>query len=134
MHGRVVNTNKCPALSGVPKNLSTQSMVDLLALVDNLNVCPCHPDDRIVHFAQEQKGRIGSATLDESASVTLNGEEFSATVRCVDCELLTHGTKCACIHYCPTLRATLHRHLKHSQQMQKSPSHSHINNRFMNTP
>ena len=79
-------------------------------------MCPGHPDQHFVEFLKSKNGKILSkdsntvAFLDTSASVVLNGETYSQTVRSSSCELLIHGAKCSsCVAYRDPLRALYNR-------------------------
>lgn len=82
----------------------------------HLSMCLSHPDQHFVEFVNYKNGKIVSkdnstvAFLDTSASVIMNGEMYSQTVRPSSYELLTHGTKCSsCTAYCDTLRVLYNR-------------------------
>lgn len=65
------------------KDLNPASFTSLLSLMDHLGVRSGHPDDTYVTMATTRKGvfksRDGSAvaTLDDCASVALNGDLFT---------------------------------------------------------
>ena len=109
-------------------------------MVDHLNVCPGHPDEKFVGFLRRKKGLLRSrngdvtASLDNHAPVLLNGVSYTETVRTTSCELLVQGIKyCSCLNFRPTLRSSYNRSLSR-QSGTIAAIRSHVNIRYMLTP
>ena len=140
VHGHMVQN--CAALANIPKNLCSLSLNSLLALVDKRHVCAGHPDVDFVQVAEARKEKFVSsdggvvAFMDSCSPVQLNGSTYAQTIRTTKCELLSHAPKCpSCVAYRPTLRAIYHRlQKKKCNPIYQSPTTSHINDRFLNTP
>ena len=144
IHGQTLNTSKCVALKCFPVTIKTKIALNrLLKLVDSLNICAGHPDDHFLDLADSRKGKFqsaGNSTVaftDTYYPVSLNGKEYSRTIRTSACELLVHGPKCdVCKKYRSSLRSL------HSQWMSQlnanSGKHtavsSHTNYRYLRTP
>ena len=84
----------------------------LLKLVDSLNICAGHPEDHFLDLADSRKGKFqsaGNSTVaftDTYYPVSLNGKEYSRTIRTSACEILVHGPKCdVCKKYRSSLRS-----------------------------
>ena len=136
VHGKCVDKT-CHTLSAAPKAIeSSDNIICLLQLIEGLNVCAGHPDEKFVILAKEKKGKIGKAEIDEYAPVLLNGDLHNITVRSGNCEILTNSSKCrACVQYRDCLRVLFHKHEKSKLKLvQQSPSRTHKNNRFMTSP
>ena len=140
MHNHEIAQGSCTALASQPSQLTPDSLSHLLNIVDNLNVCAGHPDDKFVSFAKGKKGVLKTrdggvaASLDNYAPVLLNGSLYAQTVRTTSCELLVSGVKCAsCQKYRPSLRSAYNRSL--TRQSEKiTDTSSHANVRYMVTP
>ena len=71
----------------------------LFELLSCANVCVGHPDDKFVrmlnakHGKFRSSGRGCSAYLDSYASIQLNGDTHSQTVRSSSCEMLSKGAE-----------------------------------------
>lgn len=118
-------------------------MSQLLFLLGILTVCPGHPDQHFVAMANGSRGKFTStsggvtAYLDKNAAVEINGQTYCETIRASRCHLLIRGTKCPeCVSYRDTLRSMHHRWLKRQKASpsQVSSTHSHTNERWLNTP
>ena len=143
IHSKEVTADQCPPLSDIPTHLEANQLQHLLCLLDQLRVCPGHPDDHYVDMVRAKKGKLIStsgdiaAYIDSNAHVQLNGQTYSTTVRSTKCHILTSVTKCpACASYCDTIRSIHHRWQK---RLNTSPSkltstHSHVNERWLTTP
>ena len=130
VHGRCVTRRTCPALASASTTLDLEHLTILLKLVEDLHICAGHPDDKFVTLADERHGSLGTACLDRSSVVVLNGTSYTCTLRSSKCEMLTHSSKCGeCVHYRPTIRALYNRHVKKQNRAMISPSHSHANDR-----
>ena len=122
---------------------SVPDLSQLLVQLDQLSVCPGHPDPHFVAMANARKGKLTSSSgdtaayIDRNAAVEISGQMYSETIRSSKCHLLIRGTKCPqCVSYRDTLRSIHHRWSKKQNQ---SPSrvastHSHANERWLNTP
>ena len=127
----------------MPTVVSTDDLAQLLAQLDQLRVCPGHPDPHFDAMANARKGKFTSSSgdtvayLDTNCAVELKGQKYTETVRSSKCCLLICGTKCSeCVAYRDTLRSIHHRW---SKKLNQSPSkvtstHSHANERWLNTP
>ena len=127
-------------LRSQPSKLTPNSLSQLLNIVDHLNVCPGHPDEKFVGFLRRKNGVLRSqngdvmALQDNHAPVLLNGVSYTDTVRTTSCELLFQGIKCcSCLNFRPTLRSSYNRSLSH-QSGTIADIRSHINIRYMLTP
>ena len=75
-----------------------------------------------------------AAVVDGSYPVELNGEQHARTIRTSCCQLLSNSTKCqSCVSHRSTLRATYHRWHKQQDKL-GTPSSSHVNDRFLQSP
>ena len=120
VHGRPVTPSQCSAISHFSRFVTPENVNDLLQYLDKLSVCPAHPDQQFIQMAKEKKsfkdGQV-SATIDDCADVTLNGETYYGTVRSASCEMLVPSGKCSnCVSY----RASLQR--MYSRWEKNSPS------------
>ena len=143
VHGSGVDAGKCDLLSGIPRNASKGSLVELLKLLDKYTVCPGNPDEGFIKMVEAKKGRLMSKNgtvsgmLDSFSPVFIDGQLYVNTVRASTCEMLVDGRKCAsCISYRNSLRTMYRRWLK---QKSLSPSKrqstsSKINMRWLSTP
>jgi hypothetical protein len=109
-------------------------------MVDQLNVCAGHPEKHFVTFLHAKKGVLRShdgsvgAAIDNYAPITLNGTNYSCTVRTAACECLVNGVKChSCVKYRPILRSAYNRFLKRRPE-KICELGSHANLRYMTTP
>ena len=142
-HGHVITQEQCRAIFCMPVFTSVEDIAQLLSQLDQLRVCPGHPDPHFVAMVNTRKGRITSASgdiaayVDTNCAVELNGQTYTETIRSSRCHLLIRGMKCSeCVSYRDTLRSIHHRW---SKQQNKSPSkvtstHTHTNERWLNTP
>lgn len=142
-HGHVVTQEQCCAIFGMPVITSYEGIPQLLSQLDQLRVCPGHPDPHFVAMVNTRKGKITSASgdiaayVDANCAVELNGQTYNETIRSSRCHLLIRGMKCSeCVSYRDTLRSIHHRW---SKKQSKSPSkatstHTHTNERWLNTP
>ena len=113
IHGQTLYTSKCVALKCLPVTVKTKIALNrLLKLVDSLNICAGHPEDHFLDLADSRKGKFQSAGnstvafIDTYYPVSLNGKEYSRTIRTSACELLVHGPKCdVCKKYRSSLRS-----------------------------
>ena len=127
IHSMEVDKSICVPLKCISNKLNEEEIVKkIFHILTAVNVCPGHPDQHFIEFINYKNGRIVSkdnsttAFLDTSASVILNGETYSQTVRSSSCELLTHGTKCSsCTAYRDQLRVLYNRWIK---KKSRSPS------------
>ena len=92
----------CSALASIPMSLTPESLAALLSLVECLYICAGHPENRFVQIVTARNGILKTkdgqtaSFVDDYASVSLNGEIFSQTVRTAEYELLVHNVKCKC--------------------------------------
>lgn len=141
VHGAQVDGESCDVLSAVPKKLSSTSLDSFLRLLNRCNICPGHPDPQFVQMVESKKGKLltkdgknTAAQLDSFSTVSLNGEEYSKTVRTSNCQLLVQDAKCpACIHYRSSLCRIYHRWIQ-LRSLQRQSSTSRTNLHWLNTP
>ena len=141
VHGHEIQPASCPAISELPTHLGSSGLSQLLSLLGMLTVCPGHPDQHFVAMANGRKGKFTStsggitAYLDKNAAVEINGKTYCETIRSSRCHLLIRGTKCPeCVSYRDTLRSMHHRWLKRQKVSSQVSTHSHTNERWLNTP
>ena len=142
IHGKKIDKTKCAALHSLPN--PTDDVQSLLSLIDNLNVCPGHPDEEFVRMVECKKGSIKShngkvvAELDNYANVHFEGVSYESTVRPVLCELLTSKTtRCNfCLSYRSNLRAVNSNFKKNSTARKASNClpNSKTNYKHLGTP
>ena len=114
--------------------------LNLVAAIDNLHVCPGHPDDHFVTMVQSRKDKMNKdVILDDRCEVEIEGKNYGITVRHSKCELLTEALKCpTCTAYHHTLRSMYSRHKKQRcsprRMMYRSSPGSHVNFRYLTTP
>ena len=127
---------KLSALSSIPTQLDETSINELVNIVNNLHVCPGHPDSKFLEFAESKLcSKSGSITafVDSFAPVTLNGETFKKTVHTSQCEVLVCGGKCKSCSSYRILRLLHNRWCKrHSDEISSLSSHTNI--WYLNTP
>lgn len=140
VHNHQVKQESCPALQSIPQTLNSESLRNLLQVLEHLHVCCGQPDSHFVSMVTAKKGKIFSsdgkvaASIDQYAPVTLNGEYCQVTVRTGSCELISNSQKCSsCKSYRDTLRAMYNRWRKRCM-CEMSDSSSHSNERYLNTP
>ena len=137
VHGRPVTPSQCSAISHFSRFVTPENVNDLLQYLDKLSVCPAHPDQQFIQMAKEKKsfkdGQV-SATIDDCADVTLNGETYYGTVRSASCEMLVPSGKCSnCVSYRASLRRMYSRWEKNSPSRHTS-TNSRTNFRYLTTP
>ena len=140
VHNREIKQSICSALSSVPIKLTSDSLVDLLNLVDKISICAGQPHNHYIKMVSAKRGLLklqdGStmADVDDYASVKMNGYLFSKTIRTNKCELLIHGVKCnSCSTYSRAVgsnnkpvRPWPRPHNNHSHMIKPHPhNHSH---------
>ena len=137
VHNHKLVKEKCSSLEAFPGTLSSESLRDLLLILDQLHVCCGQPDTHFVSMVNAKKGKILSsdgkvaAIVDSYAPVGLNGEHYLATVRTGSCELVAKSQKCvSCKSYRDTLRSMYNRR----RTCEMSDTSSHSNERYLNTP
>lgn len=138
VHNHHLNQQNCTALQSIPQTLSLDALNDLLQRLDHLHVC-C--GQHFVSMVNAKKGKkISSdgkvtASVDQYAPVTLNRENYQATVRTGSCELVSNSQKCSsCKCYRDTLRTMYNRWCKRRATCELSDTSSHSNERYLNTP
>ncbi len=140
VHNHPVKSD-CQALNAIPpKIICLDSLKKLIELVNVLNVCAGHPDNKFVLFCKAKKGKFTSrdgkevAFLDDYLPISLNGQAHLQTIRTKECDVLVRGVKCvACKNYRRTIRLLCNRwHKRNSDSM--SDSSCHTNHRFLTTP
>ena len=101
VHGQLVSKESCTLLKETALIIEKKSDIrKLFELLSGANVCAGHPDDKFVrmlnakHGKLQSSGRGCSAYLDSYASIQLNGDTHSQTVRSSSCEMLSKGPKC----------------------------------------
>ncbi len=129
----------CSVLRSFPTTIDFESLNTLIQTVNNLIVCPGHPDPNLVRMIKAKKCKICSpdgsvAALLDTMPVELSGNQYLETIRTTACEVLTKSVKCsACTKYRPSLRSMHHRWSKHIAT-QLSASSDYTNERYLNTP
>ena len=138
VHGRPVT--QCSAISHFPQFVTPENVNDQLQCLDRLKVCAAHPDERFLQMAKEKKsfkeGQV-SASIDDVADVTLNGDTYCCTLRTASCQMLVPTGKCAnCVSYRATLR-TMHtrwQKITASSPSKYTSTSSRTNFRYLTTP
>ena len=126
VHGKEVEADCCTLLKDTFTTIQKSDITKIFKIISTANVCAGHPDDEFVrmlnakHGKLQSNGRESSAYLDSYASIQLNGNTHSQTVRSSSCEMLTQRPKCpACVKYRSPLRSAYNRWNKH---ILRSPS------------
>ena len=139
VHNRQVQPQICQALQSVSQTLTSDSLNNLLQLLDCLHVCCGQPDSHFISMVNAKKGKIISsdgkvaASIDQYAPVAINSEHYQATVRTGSCEMVTTSHKCsACKLYRDTLRAMYNHWCKRRTRDLSDSSHS--NEQYLSTP
>ena len=105
VHGVQVGSSSCSALSSIPSNLNTESFHLILSTIDHASGCPGHPDNQLITIFNAKKRscsvKISVASYhDTYAPVNIDGDIYSSTVRCSNCEVLVVRGKCpSCVRY-----------------------------------
>ena len=96
----------------MPKCLDVTSLTSLICMLDEMPVCPAHPEKHFLEMVAAKKGQICGhsgdtvAFIDSYPLVHLNSESYARTVCTASCEVLVNGGKCfSCKKYRPHLRA-----------------------------
>ena len=143
VHGHEVKKDQCLAIRDVPDIISVRNLLQLLFKLDQLTICPGHPDPHFLTMANSRKGTFTSiygdvtAYVNRNGAIQHNGQTYSETIRSSKCHLLIYSTKCPdCVAYRNTLRSMHHRWLKHQNESpsKTTSTHSHVNERWLNTP
>ena len=93
-HGHELNSTICSILS-IPKQFNQQALTSLLLEIENMHVCPGHPDKQYVNMVKDRNGSLLNSSgeiaayIDKEFAVDCDGERYSETVRTYNCELLT---------------------------------------------
>ena len=137
VHGRPVTPSQCSAISHFSWFVTPENVNDLLQYLDKLSVCPTHPDQQFIQMAKEKKsfkdGQV-SATIDDCADVSLNGETYYGTVRSASCEMLVPSGKCSnCVSYRASLRR-MYGHWGKNSPSRHTSTNSRTNFRYLTTP
>ena len=124
VHSHSVNRMKIPSLTSIPAKLNSDSAALLLGKIGELNTCAGNPDPKFTAIAEAKKNcqflsarNEVVAYLDSSACVTIGELQYSSTVRCLKCHLLTDDVCCS---ECTTYRNSLL--IQHSRVMKRSSS------------
>ena len=140
VRNRRVQPQMCQALRSVPQFLTSDSLNNLLQLLDRLHVCCGQPDSHFISMVNAKKGKIISsdgkvaASIHQYAPIAVNGEHYRATVRMGSCEMVSTSQKCtSCKSYRDTLRAMYNRWCKR-RTCDLSDTSSHSNERYLSTP
>ena len=146
VHGHKAKRDQCLAVCDVPEIITISSLSGLLFKLEQLNVCPGHPDPHFVAMANSKMGSLTSLSgdiaeyVDRNCAIQLNRQTYSETVRSTKCHLLISTTKCLeCVSYRNVLRAMYSMYHRWLKRQNESPSqitsmHSHANERWQNTP
>lgn len=137
VHDHQVRPQICQALQSIPQILMSDSLNNLLQLLDHLHVYCGQPDSHSISMFNAKMGKVTSsngivaATVDQYA---LNREHYRATVQTGSCELVNISQKCAsCKSYQDTLRAMYNCWCKRRTR-DLSDTSNHSNERYLNTP
>ena len=143
VHSKELTVAQCPSLSDTPArlvSLDVSHFQHLMHLLDQIQVCPGHPDEHFVKMTRAKKGQLISSSgdiaayIDSSAHVELNGHNYSPTVTSSKCHILTPAMKCLeCVSYRDTIRSIHHRWQKRPPSKLIS-THNHVNERQLTTP
>ena len=114
VHGRLVDPVNIPSLKSFPSSLSSNFVDLLLSKLANLNTCIGNPEEKYVALGEKKKnGMFLSnkknvvAFVDRYACVFL-GQEYSSTIRCSKCHLLTSDVRCSvCTKYRKSLNSQI---------------------------
>ena len=96
-----------PYFSSIPHTIDYTSLLHLLHLLDELNVCRGNPDTNYLSMAEACKGKFFATYSDAKAyldkfPVRLNGTLYQATVRTSSYSLVITSGKCdSCKLYRP---------------------------------
>ena len=142
VHNHEVNHHNCSSLQSTPRTLDSESLMKFLQLLDRLYVCCGQPDSHFVSMINAKKGKIIShdgkitASIDQHAPVSFNGQNFLVTVRTESCEIITNSKNCSS---CKLYRNTLHAMYnwwckRQTNQVCTSDTTSHSNEHYLNTP
>ncbi len=101
------------------------------------SICAGHPDNHFIEMIKAKKGKlltvggeIGSY-LDDNP-VEMNGQQYSQTIRTVDCSVVQNGRCESCTNYRANLRSMYSQWKKAGKKA--STTSSHCNNRYLSTP
>ena len=129
VHGHELNSVTCDSLS-IPEQINVQTLTTLLLEIEKLNVCQGHPDKQFVHMVKDKKGRL----LNSSGEIAAYIDSYTETVRTSNCQLLTDKHRCSnCSIYRDTIRCMYHRWCKQQDEPKVVSTHSHVNERWLNT-
>ena len=67
-----MTADQCPPLSDIPTDLEANQLQHLLCLLDQLRVCPGHPDDHYVDMVRAKEGKLISTSGDIAAYIDSN--------------------------------------------------------------
>ena len=123
-----------------PSTITSASLQDLVATINEYHVCPGNPDSHFVSMLVQRKGRITSndgritAILDNDG-VIVNKQFHDKTVRASSCQKITKGSRCCdCETYRNTLRSLYSKLLKSKSMSKATNTTSHTNDRYLSTP
>jgi len=110
--------------------------------VDQLNICPGHPDEYLVSMVNSKKGKTifnssgdVAAYVDNEFEVHYNKQKYSETVRTSDCLILTKNNRCLhCTSYRHNLKSMYHKWLRRQAISPSKLMNSHVNERWLNSP
>ena len=117
--------------------MTSDIILPLIYTLNNAFLCPGNVDSHIIQLAHDRKGSFLSqqgqmiAVLEENVILNVDNEQYFATVRHVQCEIVTSTlTICSvCQSYCNALRALASRAKRLSLQVGL-----HTNVRYLRTP
>ena len=106
-----VDRTKSNVLNTLPANISSRQVTELLSKLDKKgSICAGHPDNHFIEMIKAKKGKlltvggeIGSY-LDDNP-VEMNGQQYSQTIRTIDCSIVENGRCEACTRYRANLRS-----------------------------
>ena len=83
VHGHEVTKDQCSAIRDIPEIIGIYDLSQLLLQLDQLTVCPGHPDQHFESMANARKGSFTSSSgdtmvyVDRNVAVRLNGQTYS---------------------------------------------------------
>lgn len=130
IYGNSLDPQRCPLLEDISSTLDSDSLLELLQILENSKICTGHPEKEFVSLLKKRKGSTishsgnRSAYLDKSIPVIgVDCVTVAETVRSSRCEILTRRPQ-RCLH-CMDYRSNL----RAMQAKEKKAASSPVNNR-----
>ena len=137
VHGHEVSREVCDALFDIHNMIDDCQLPKLLSQLDQINVCPGHPDKHFVIMAKSKKGKLLNSAGDVAAyiddfEVSFENQKLPETVRTSGCLILTKNSKCSqCTSYQQTLRSLYHGWSKRQSISPSKIMNSHVNEKWL---